>query len=352
MPATVLVSGARTPVSGRSGALGALPGAALCAVSLSAALERARISAADVGQVVVGHDLADEAGRNMARRAALAAGLSPHATSCVPSGGGCAPSLGAIAAADELVRSGEHAVVVACCLETLSPGPRDAGSPGLRDAGPKGGAPRERSLRHVPAGLPVAGMPVLPEMGPVSRPVRSAPTLVVHGGVAASRKRRPAREAAAVLGAARLSQATPPARVGLGHDGAVAVVVMNSSFCSRLGLSALAEISAYVRAGAGGEALTPVGALAGALAKAGAAASGLDRVLAAGALLAGGLDLPCRSTDGPREDAGGQELPFGASGLRILLQLTRELRGADGGLGAALCGSTDRAEALLVRGRG
>src|ERR1700736_878303 len=71
----VIVSAARTPVGAFNGALATLPAHELGKVVIKAVLERARVEAGDVSEVILGQILAAGAGQNPARQASIAAGI-------------------------------------------------------------------------------------------------------------------------------------------------------------------------------------------------------------------------------------------------------------------------------------
>jgi acetyl-CoA C-acetyltransferase len=95
MTDVVIVSAARTPIGAFNGALSSLPAHALGKVAISAALERAKVEAGEVDEVVLGQILSAGEGQNPARQAAMAAGIprrrrpmastSSAARACAPS---------------------------------------------------------------------------------------------------------------------------------------------------------------------------------------------------------------------------------------------------------------------------
>src|SRR5215472_13113543 len=72
----VIVGASRTPIGAFGGVLKDVPAADLGAVVVREALRRARIEPADVGDVILGCVLQAGAGMNVARQAAVRAGLS------------------------------------------------------------------------------------------------------------------------------------------------------------------------------------------------------------------------------------------------------------------------------------
>jgi len=71
----VIVSAARTAVGKFGGSLAKVPATELGSIAIKAALERAKVSGDQVGEVIMGQVLAAGAGQNPARQALLKAGL-------------------------------------------------------------------------------------------------------------------------------------------------------------------------------------------------------------------------------------------------------------------------------------
>jgi len=69
----VIASAARTPVGSFNGALASLPAHDLGKIAIKAALERARVEAGDVSEVIMGQILGAGAGQNPARQASIGA---------------------------------------------------------------------------------------------------------------------------------------------------------------------------------------------------------------------------------------------------------------------------------------
>ncbi len=73
----VLAGGVRTPLGSFCGALSQVPAAALGSTVIKAALRRANVPADQVDEVIFGNVLGAGLGQNVARQAAIGAGLSP-----------------------------------------------------------------------------------------------------------------------------------------------------------------------------------------------------------------------------------------------------------------------------------
>ena len=76
----VIVSAARTPVGSFNGAFGSMQAQELGAIAIKAALERAKVSAEDVDEVILGQVLAGGGGQNPARQAAIHSGIPQEKT--------------------------------------------------------------------------------------------------------------------------------------------------------------------------------------------------------------------------------------------------------------------------------
>src|SRR5260221_12937392 len=118
---TVIVSACRTPIAAFGGALKDLSASDLGAVVIREALSRGRVSPAGVGDVVMGCVLQAGAGMNVARQAALKAGL-PVDVPAETINRVCGSGLQAVLHAVEGVRSGYAQPIVAGGTETMSDG--------------------------------------------------------------------------------------------------------------------------------------------------------------------------------------------------------------------------------------
>ena len=76
----VIVAAARTPVGSFSGAFGNVPAHVLGTAAIQAAVERAKLDAGEVDEVILGQVLSAAQGQNPARQAARAAGIPDSAT--------------------------------------------------------------------------------------------------------------------------------------------------------------------------------------------------------------------------------------------------------------------------------
>ncbi len=118
----VIASAARTPVGSFNGALASLPAHELGKVAIKAALDRARVEAGEVSEVILGQILAAGAGQNPARQASIAAGIPVDA----PAWGMnqlCGSGLRAVALGAQQIELGSSKIVIAGGQESMSQAP-------------------------------------------------------------------------------------------------------------------------------------------------------------------------------------------------------------------------------------
>jgi acetyl-CoA C-acetyltransferase len=121
----VIASAARTPVGSFNGALASLPAHELGKVAIKAVLERARVEAGEVSEVILGQILAAGAGQNPARQASINAGIPVDA----PAWGMnqlCGSGLRAVALGAQQIQLGSSRVVIAGGQESMSQAPHCA----------------------------------------------------------------------------------------------------------------------------------------------------------------------------------------------------------------------------------
>jgi acetyl-CoA C-acetyltransferase len=122
MRQSVILGGVRTPVGKLGGSLASIPAPELGAVALRAVIERNTIPSEDITKVIMGQVLQGGAGQNPARQAAFGAGLDQTVTAETVNRV-CGSGMVAIAYANNLVRLGEHKVVAAGGMESMSQAP-------------------------------------------------------------------------------------------------------------------------------------------------------------------------------------------------------------------------------------
>src|SRR5262249_8994282 len=118
----VIVSACRTPIGSFGGALKDLSAADLGAVAIREAIARANVSPADIDDVLMGCVLQAGVGMNVARQAALKAGL-PVGVPAETINRVCGSGLQAVLHAVEGVRSGYSHIIVAGGTESMSNAP-------------------------------------------------------------------------------------------------------------------------------------------------------------------------------------------------------------------------------------
>ena len=117
-----IASACRTPIGKLGGALAAVPAVELGAVALREALARAGIPPQAVDHVYIGCVLQAGLGQNVARQAALKAGL-PETTTAQTVNVVCGSGLDAVNSAARLIATGEADIVLAGGTESMSNAP-------------------------------------------------------------------------------------------------------------------------------------------------------------------------------------------------------------------------------------
>ena len=115
----VIVSAARTAVGSFNGALGGAPAHELGAVAVKAALERAKVEAGAVDEVILGQVLGAGHGQNPARQAAIKAGV-PDSKTAFGINQVCGSGLRAVALAAQQIQAGDASIIVAGGQESMS----------------------------------------------------------------------------------------------------------------------------------------------------------------------------------------------------------------------------------------
>jgi acetyl-CoA C-acetyltransferase len=118
----LIVSGARTPIGSLSGVLSTVPATELGAISIKAAVERAKLPPDEVREVIMGNVVSAGLGQNPARQAAIKAGL-PVSAGATTINKVCGSGLKAVMLASQSIRLGYSQVVVAGGMESMSLAP-------------------------------------------------------------------------------------------------------------------------------------------------------------------------------------------------------------------------------------
>jgi acetyl-CoA C-acetyltransferase len=122
MTNAVIVSGARTAIGAFGGALKEVPASELGRVVIEAALRRGGVDKADVEEVIMGNVLQAGGGMNVARQAAIAAGV-PETVSSFTVNKVCGSGLKAVALAAQAIVAGDADLIVAGGVESMSRAP-------------------------------------------------------------------------------------------------------------------------------------------------------------------------------------------------------------------------------------
>jgi len=387
MTEVVIVAAARTPVGSFNGALASLPAHELGRVAISAAIERAGLTPADIDEVILGQVLQAGAGQGPARQASIAAGI-PVAAPAWSLNQLCGSGLRAVALAAQQVAEGASKIVIAGGQESMSQAPHAAhlrsgqkmGDLNFVDTMIKDGlwdafhgyhmgqtaeniAARWQITRADQDSFAVASQnraeaaqkagKFTGEIAPVTIKGRKGDTVVDqdeyirHGATLDSVSGlRPAFTKDGSVTAANAS--------GL-NDGAAALVVMSAEEAKARGLKPLARIASWAHAGVEPEIMGtgPIPASRKALEKAGWSVADLDLVESNEAFAAQsicvvrelGLDPDKVNVNGGAIAIGH---PIGASGARILTTLLHEMQRSGaakglatlcvgGGMGVAMC---------------
>ncbi|MGZ4495107.1 MAG: acetyl-CoA C-acetyltransferase [Nocardioides sp.] len=392
MSGSVIVAGARTPIGRLLGGLKSQSAADLGGVAIKGALDKAGISGDQVEYVIMGQVIQAGAGQITARQAAVKGGI-PMTVPSITINKVCLSGINAIAMADQLIRAGEHDIIVAGGMESMTNAPHvlpksregfkygdvalvdsmaydalydqftDQAMGALTEQCNAAAAQLTREEQdafsarsHQRAAEAWKNGLFDDEVVPVEIPQRKGDPVVVSQdeGVRGDTtteslgKLRPAFDKSGTITAGSASQIS---------DGACAVVVMSKAKAEELGLEWLAEIGASGQVAGPDSTLQtqPANAIRKAVEKEGISVSDLDLVELNEAFAAVGI-VSARELgiDEDRVNVNGGAIalghPVGMSGARIALHLALELKRRGGGVGAAaLCGGGGQGDALIVR---
>jgi len=118
----VLAGACRTPIGSMGGSLSSVSAADLGSTVIKAAIERAGIKSEDVDHVYMGNVLQGGQGQNVARQAAVKAGI-PYQVPAVTINAVCGSGLDCVNMAALLIKAGEAEIVVAGGTENMSKAP-------------------------------------------------------------------------------------------------------------------------------------------------------------------------------------------------------------------------------------
>ena len=122
MTRSVIVSAVRTPFGKLGGSLADKAATELGSIVIRAALERAGLEPDEVEYVIMGQVLQAGAGQAPARQAAIGAGI-PIEVGADTINKVCASSIRAVEMADQMIRAGDHELIVTGGMESMSNAP-------------------------------------------------------------------------------------------------------------------------------------------------------------------------------------------------------------------------------------
>jgi acetyl-CoA C-acetyltransferase len=381
MARSVILSAVRTPFGKLGGSLAGYQATELGSIVIRAALDRAGVENEEVEYAIMGQVLQGGAGQAPSRQATIGAGL-PIELGSDTINKVCASSIRAVEIADQMIRAGDHEVVVVGGMESMSNAPYvlkkarfgyRLGDGTLIDLMTHDGLTSTFDRRHM---VEQASF-VARELG-ISREEQDEWALRSHeraiqaiddgrfrdeivpvgdSAVDEGPRRDTSLEKLAALKPVFDPEGTTTAGNAPGvNDGAGALVVTSDEFARRRGLEPLATIvsQAYVADEFAYLARTPAKAGKKALAKAGKTIGDVERVELNEAFSSVVLNSArMLDVDPDRVNVNGGAValghPIGASGARIVGTMIHELRRNGGGLGlAAICSGGGQGDALLV----
>ena len=122
MTKAFLIAGARTPIGSFLGSYAGMTSTDLGAIAIRAALERSKLNATKIDEVIMGNVITAGVGQAPARQAALKAGL-PNTVPCVTINKVCGSGLKAVMIASQAIRCGDASAIIAGGMENMSAAP-------------------------------------------------------------------------------------------------------------------------------------------------------------------------------------------------------------------------------------
>ena len=381
MTRSVIVSAVRTPFGKLGGALKDYEATELGSLVIRNALDRVGLENDEVEYVIMGQVLQGGAGQAPARQASIGAGL-PIEVPADTINKVCASSIRAVEMADQMIRAGDHDVIVAGGMESMSNAPYilkkarfgyRLGDGTLIDLMTHDGLTSTFDKRHMveQASFVARELGIAREdqdewaLRSHQRAVqaidegRFRDEIVAVGDVDTDEgpRRDTSLEALAKLRPVFDPEGTTTAGNAPGvNDGAGALVVVSEEFAKKRGLEPLATIVShgYVADDFAYLARTPAKAGQQALEKAGKTIDDVERVElneAFSSVVLNSTKMLGADPEKVNVNGGAVALghPIGASGARILGTMIYELRRNGGGLGlAAICSGGGQGDALLL----
>jgi acetyl-CoA C-acetyltransferase len=381
MARSVIVSAVRTPFGRLGGGLVDYEATELGSLVIRNALDRVGLENDEVEYVIMGQVLQGGAGQAPARQASIGAGL-PIEVPADTINKVCASSIRAVQMADQMIRAGDHDLIVAGGMESMSNAPYilkkarfgyRLGDGTLIDLMTHDGLTSTFDKRHM---VEQASF-VSRELG-ISREAQDEWALRSHQrAVDAIDEGRfkeeivpvgdldtdegPRRDTSIEKLASLKPVFDPEGTTTAGNapgvnDGAAALVVTSEEFARKRGLEPLATIvsQAYVADDFAYLARTPAKAGQKALEKVGKSIDDVERVElneAFSSVVLNSTEMLGADPDKVNVNGGAVALghPIGASGGRILSTMIYELRRNGGGLGlAAICSGGGQGDAVLI----
>ena len=377
----MIVAAVRTPFGKLGGSLAHKEATELGSIAIRAALDRARVENGEVEYVIMGQVLQGGAGQAPSRQASVGAGL-PIEIGSDTINKVCASSIRAVEMADQMIRAGDHQVIVTGGMESMSNAPfalkkarfgYKLGDGTLIDLMTHDGLTSTFDNRHMVEQASFVsrelGIPREDQDRWALRSHERAIDAIDNGrfteeivpvgafAVDESPRRDTSYEKLAKLPPVFDPEGTTTAGNAPGvNDGAGVLVVTSEEFARKRGLEVLATIvsQAYVADDFAYLARTPAKAGAAALAKAGKKIGDVERVELNEAFASVALNsAKLLDVDPDKVNVNGGAValghPIGASGARILGTMIYELRRNGGGLGlAAICSGGGQGDALLI----
>jgi acetyl-CoA C-acetyltransferase len=386
----VLASACRTATGRFLGTLTPLKASDLGGIVIAEAMKRAGIKPEDVEEVIMGNVVSAGMGQAPARQAAIKAGIPPEVGSTTINKV-CGSGMKAVAMAAQAIKAGDHDVIVAGGMESMSNVPhyffkgrfgQKFGNMDLVDGmifdglwcafedthmgnlgdwtAENSGISREEQDKwaagsHRKAVEAIKGGKFKAEIVPVEVPQRRGDPIVFDTDEGPREDTN--EEALAKLRPAFSKEGTVTAGNAPGlNDGAAALVVMSAEKADEMGVKPLARITGYATGGAPPKEVfyAPIAAVRNLMDKTGAKIDDYDLIEVNEAfsaqVLADGKEL---GWDWDRINVNGGSValghPIGASGARVLTTLlyAMEDRGAKTGL-ATLCLGGGNAVAMSV----
>jgi acetyl-CoA C-acetyltransferase len=390
MTNVVIVDAVRTPIGAFGGALSSLPASHMGAIVIKALLERNKLAADQVDEVILGQVLTAGVGQNPARQASIEAGL-PHECPAMTINKVCGSGLKAVQLAAQAIKCGDADVIIAGGQENMSASPhvlpksRDGQRMGdwqLRDSMIVDGlwdafndyhmgvtaeniAKKYEFSRDDQDAFAAASQQKTEqaqndgvfdnEIVAVEIPQRRGDPVVFDRDEYP--KAGTTAEGLGKLRAAFDREGTVTAGNASGlNDGAAVLLVMSEDKANELGLTPLAAISAYSSAGVDPAIMGtgPIPASKKCLQKAGWSVDDLDLIESNEAFAAQSMSVNCdMEWDTAKVNISGGAIalghPIGASGARVLVTLLHGMKrtGAKRGL-ATLCIGGGQGVALAV----